>query len=247
MDTTGWPGSSKPRARVRIGLILTVIGIMVVVPTAVWASHTFNDVPDTDWAHDEIAWLADVGLTHGCDDGTIFCPDDFVSRRELAVITHREHQNLDVRHEPINKAVVLVADTDTRVATVEITAPLDGGFVSVSGFGMIAQAAAPASGFLWIEVDNAGACDRTGVVAMANFDTTVAGMDSTITLGGFYPPAGTSRVDLCASGNATGANVYGYLDATWYATNGAGERFSTAGGLGGFGTFDLDTLEQITP
>ena len=121
MDTTGWPGSSTPRTRVRIGLVLAVIGIMVVVPTAVWASHAFSDVPDTDWAHDEIAWLAEKELTHGCEDGTMFCPDDFVSRRELAVITHREHQNLDVRHEPVNKAVVLAAGIDARVATVEIT------------------------------------------------------------------------------------------------------------------------------
>ena len=248
MDTTGWPGSSTPRTRVRIGLVLAVIGIMVVVPTAVWASHAFSDVPDTDWAHDEIAWLAEKELTHGCEDGTMFCPDDFVSRRELAVITHREHQNLDVRHEPVNKAVVLAAGIDTRVATVQITAPLDGGFVSVSGFSMIAQAAAPVNGFLWIEVDNAGACDRAGVIAMANYNTAVSAMDTTFALGGFYPPAGTSRVDLCASGNANGANVYGYLDATWYPVNGAGEDFSSAGalGIGGFGAFDLDTLEQST-
>lgn len=69
-----------------IGLLLATV---VLVPGVAWASHQFSDVPDSDWAHDDIAWLSDNGLTYGCEDGSVFCPDDPVTRRQLAVFLHR--------------------------------------------------------------------------------------------------------------------------------------------------------------
>lgn len=72
-------------------IILTglLLAILLLVPGASWASHQFSDVPDSDWAHDDISWLADAGVTLGCGDGSTFCPDDPVTRREMAVFMHR--------------------------------------------------------------------------------------------------------------------------------------------------------------
>jgi len=61
----------------------------LLIPATAWASHQFTDVPTSDWAHDDIAWLKDNGLTNGCEDGTKFCPDNSVTRRETAAFMHR--------------------------------------------------------------------------------------------------------------------------------------------------------------
>ncbi len=66
-------------------------------PVAVYASHSFNDVPNTNTFHDDIAWLAEAGVTRGCNppDNTEFCPDDEVTREQMAAFMRRFAQYLD--------------------------------------------------------------------------------------------------------------------------------------------------------
>ena len=42
---------------------------------------TFIDVPAADWQFDSVAWMAESGVTTGCDTGR-FCPDDLMSREQ---------------------------------------------------------------------------------------------------------------------------------------------------------------------
>ena len=51
-------------------------------------SATFNDVPTNYWAFKEIEALADSGITGGCGAGK-FCPDDNVSRAQMAAFLAR--------------------------------------------------------------------------------------------------------------------------------------------------------------
>jgi hypothetical protein len=62
-----------------------------VVPAAVMAGHRFDDVPDTNTFHDNITWLADTGITKGCNppDNTLFCPDASVSRKQMSAFMQR--------------------------------------------------------------------------------------------------------------------------------------------------------------
>jgi hypothetical protein len=69
-------------------LAVIVVLAALLVPVGAWASNQFTDVPDSDWAHDDISWLADVGVTLGCGGGE-FCPDDPVTRRQMAAFMHR--------------------------------------------------------------------------------------------------------------------------------------------------------------
>ena len=48
------------------------------------ATATFNDVPTGHWAFQFIEALADSGITAGCGGG-IFCPDNTLTRAEMAV------------------------------------------------------------------------------------------------------------------------------------------------------------------
>jgi hypothetical protein len=71
-------------------LLAAVIVASVTVPTVAAAQHGegFDDVPADHPFHDDIEWLADQGITRGCTD-TSFCPDDDVTRGQVAAFLHR--------------------------------------------------------------------------------------------------------------------------------------------------------------
>lgn len=58
------------------------------VPAAVTGSR-FDDVASTDWRAGYIERMADLGVTTGCGDGSRFCPDDTVTRAQMAVFLSR--------------------------------------------------------------------------------------------------------------------------------------------------------------
>lgn len=62
----------------------------VTVPTVAFAQHrnAFTDVPQTHPFHEDIEWLAERGITNGCDEHA-FCPADPVTRGQLAAFLHR--------------------------------------------------------------------------------------------------------------------------------------------------------------
>jgi len=55
------------------------------------AAHEFSDVPASNVFHDDVAWLADAGVTFGCNPpaNDRFCPDDAVTRAQMAAFLHR--------------------------------------------------------------------------------------------------------------------------------------------------------------
>ncbi len=69
-------------------LAAIVLVAVVLVPTSSWAAHQFNDVPDTNPFHDDIAWLKDAGVTLGCDSNN-YCPADNVTRQQMAAFMRR--------------------------------------------------------------------------------------------------------------------------------------------------------------
>lgn len=74
-----------------MSVLAGVVGALVAVPIAVYASHSFNDVPDSNTFHEDIAWLKDSGVTLGCNPpaNTEFCPKDNVTREQMAAFLHR--------------------------------------------------------------------------------------------------------------------------------------------------------------
>lgn len=71
--------------------IAIVAVVALIVPTAGWAADKFKDVPDSNIFHDDIAWLADAGVTKGCNPPTNdeFCPGDNVRRETMAAFMRR--------------------------------------------------------------------------------------------------------------------------------------------------------------
>jgi hypothetical protein len=74
----------------RIALIVAVAALIAAPLTAI-ASHSFNDVPSNHTFHDDISWLADAGVTKGCNPpaNTEFCPEDNVTRGQMGAFIRR--------------------------------------------------------------------------------------------------------------------------------------------------------------
>lgn len=92
--TTTTSNSGTPR-RWRRRLVTVVTTGLLVAPAAVWAADGFTDVPDANVFHDDIDWLADAGVTTGCNppDNDEFCPSDYVTREQMAAFMHRLADN----------------------------------------------------------------------------------------------------------------------------------------------------------
>lgn len=71
----------------------TVIAFMAVLlaPIVVAASDRFTDVPSSNVFHDDISWLAQNGVTRGCNPpaNDRFCPDDEVTRAQMSAFMRR--------------------------------------------------------------------------------------------------------------------------------------------------------------
>lgn len=78
------------RIHPRRGILITgaFVGLLA-FPIGVIASHQFTDVPDAYQFHNDIDAVKDAGVTSGCLDGTKYCPEDFVTRGQMAAFMNR--------------------------------------------------------------------------------------------------------------------------------------------------------------
>lgn len=80
----------------RIIVLALAVSMLGALSGAVMAAHVFTDVPESNIFHDDIAWLADAGITRGCNppDNTEFCPADNVTREQMAAFLRRQSNHL---------------------------------------------------------------------------------------------------------------------------------------------------------
>ena len=67
--------------------IAVLVAVFLLVATAAVAQTGFGDTSGNPF-EDDIDWLADAGITNGCGGGD-YCPDDPVTRAEMAAFMHR--------------------------------------------------------------------------------------------------------------------------------------------------------------
>jgi hypothetical protein len=79
----------------RSSLVISLVVGALLVPVAVFASHQFNDVPDSHIFHTGISWMKDNNITVGCNPpaNTNYCPDDNVTRGQMATFMKRLAEN----------------------------------------------------------------------------------------------------------------------------------------------------------
>ena len=78
------------KSRLRL-LVVAAATAALVAPAAAWAGHQFQDVPVSNIFHDDIAWMADNGVTAGCNPpvNDEYCPDELVTREQMAAFMRR--------------------------------------------------------------------------------------------------------------------------------------------------------------
>lgn len=78
------------RRRLRLLLIGAAIAALAFPAGVVYANHAFEDVQTASTHHDAITAIRDAGVTLGCNDaGTEYCPDDEVTRDQMASFLDR--------------------------------------------------------------------------------------------------------------------------------------------------------------
>jgi hypothetical protein len=105
---------SPRRARARqLSLVLLTawVAVAVMLPARL-SAQTFSDVPVTHWAYDYIETLAASGITGGCGNGK-YCPDDSVSRAQMAVFLERGIRGSDFKPPPATGNVFLDVNSDS--------------------------------------------------------------------------------------------------------------------------------------
>jgi len=78
------------RRALRLALVVLVT-VAVTAPVSVYAASQFTDVPGDHLFHDDIVWLADSGVTRGCNPpaNDMFCPESYVTRGQMAAFMRR--------------------------------------------------------------------------------------------------------------------------------------------------------------
>jgi hypothetical protein len=71
--------------------IAAAVAVVIALPVAVIAAHSFDDVPDSNQFHNAIGWMQENGITVGCNPpaNTQYCPEDNVSRQQMAAFMFR--------------------------------------------------------------------------------------------------------------------------------------------------------------
>ena len=103
--------------RKRTRIVVVAVAALLAIPMVAIAADRFNDVPDTNIFHDDIAWLADAGVTAGCNPpaNDEFCPEDAVKRQQMAAFMRRFAQYLGAEDGIVSEAdnAATAGDADT--------------------------------------------------------------------------------------------------------------------------------------
>ncbi len=202
----------------KTSFVALLVAVAMLIPVGVFASHQFNDVPDSHTFHNAIAWMKDNNITVGCNPpaNNRYCPSNNVTRGEMAAFMKRLAENNVVDAATLdgkdgvsytnpaaaavgdNTALVLV--TPVKVAEVSVEAPAAGGFVMngqvTPPLGVTAQFS------FWLQADN-----TTCTFDVANFysidygrvqATAGTSSASVSVVGGVAVSAGAHTVTLCS-------------------------------------------------
>jgi hypothetical protein len=199
-----------PRRWVRIAMIVGV-SALILAPITAAATHSFSDVPNSHTFHGDIAWLANAGVTKGCNPpaNTNYCPDDNVTRGQMSAFMRRLAENRVVDaarvqgYSPDELAPRVAFNSDEEgdgtgaqphKLSTEITAPSRGTLV-MSGNMETYHGGFGTTTTCWLEVDDQK-------VHGSETHSTPGGDDDDgcATSGAMVVDSGTYTVDLAASG-----------------------------------------------
>ncbi len=114
------------RFRRLVWTIAGAVALVTAVPIAVFAAHSFNDVPDSNEFHGSIEWMKSNGVTVGCNPpaNTEFCPTDNVTREQMSSFMRRFAQTQGSAGVNVNDATDTITTTGltyVELLTLQVT------------------------------------------------------------------------------------------------------------------------------
>lgn len=103
-------------------ILVVVVTALVAVPAAAIATHIFTDVSDSNTHRESIVWLADSGVTRGCNPpvNDRFCPSEPVTRDQMATFMYRLSGNDDHTEPSVNAAALGGIPADAYVSGLSV-------------------------------------------------------------------------------------------------------------------------------
>ncbi len=192
------------RARRRVTTIAATLALIIAVPVAVIAAHSFDDVPDSNQFHESIAWMQENGITIGCNPpaNTQYCPEDNVSRQQMAAFMRRLAQtdgNTGIGVTDPADTVTVSGTTYVELLTLEAAATAEAN-VTLNGHVTLSNPTPATPGSYQV------------IVAQDSCTGTVVGAGGWSTATAATPESAT--VAVTASDVATGATTYVLCAAT---------------------------------
>ncbi len=71
-------------------IVAAISALVLVIPLTAYATTSmFGDVPDNHIFVKDINWMKTTGVSNGCGNGTNYCPNENVTRGQMAAFMHR--------------------------------------------------------------------------------------------------------------------------------------------------------------
>jgi len=218
---------SPPSSRRFLWVIAGVITLVTAVPLGVIASHSFSDVPDSNIFHDSIDWLADNGITVGCNPpaNTQFCPDDSVTREQMAAFLRREAQafgQVGTQVTDFDQAILIDSSVYVELLSIEVT-PKAEATVTLSAHATLERSTS-AEGRYELRIFRGG-CTGTAVGAgwwRPNMNSEASIEADTISFTGFDIVSADTTYALCGRQQVVSPDATTYfrgLTASWVPTS----------------------------
>jgi hypothetical protein len=205
-------------------LVAASLAILVLIPTAAIASHQFSDVPTSNIFHDDVSWLADNDITKGCNPpvNDNYCPDDSVTREQMAAFLHRLGDRVTSLTETGQRSQGTSFNDDAiALISLGIDVPSNNGVLAVTASGtFFDKGSGETDGIAWVEFDSGGACsgwdDKT--IPNGSFSWDADGSQSNAgmaTVASAVVTAGNHTIDVCGKHFGTLFDFDGKAVATW--------------------------------
>jgi hypothetical protein len=201
------------------GLALTLALVLTLsLPTGVFASDRFSDVPTDSIFHNNINAIAGAGITQGCGVPN-FCPTANVNREQMAAFLHRGLGRS--AHGSVGVATATTTLVDLSVITIKAGEAMGGTvWISLEGFVLSYTTnvtGCPCQTEYWIFSDTAaGIGDFIGYNQIATLGSSGYALDTGSTGARFAMPSGATQTFRLQARKFGGADhsLQGQLFAT---------------------------------
>lgn len=183
-------------------VLVGVTAVLLAIPAISIAADRITDVPSSHTFHDDISWLADRGITRGCNPpaNDEYCPDDSVTRGQMAAFIRRFANTSEPRLVGSEgSGGALSENTWATLVSMRVDVPAEGGALLLTGTTILSIPDADdvgGVGLLQVTLDQECSDESDGSFAL--WETLSMGGDSPNAVGSFPVSQGSHEVRLCA-------------------------------------------------